>query len=113
MPADWWGMSADMGTRTGLVPTEWEAEGYSDSPGGFEGFGSLLEQPLASGLPVLDREHKRASRDHLDPLAPPDVGGVRDHDFGANLREAVMLNLDVLKDRQNSFQKVSSSLRPR
>jgi hypothetical protein len=68
-------------------------------PDGFEGFVSLLEHPLASDLPVLDREHERAPRDHFDPLAPPQVGGVRDHDFGPHLREAVHLNFDVLKDR--------------
>src|SRR6476620_10523100 len=68
-------------------------------PGGFEGFGSFLEHTEASDLPVLDCEHERASRDHLDPLAPPNVGGVRDDNFGANLREAVHLNLDVLKGR--------------
>lgn len=39
-------------------------------PGGFEGLGSHLEHPKASDPPALDREHKRAPRDHLDPLAP-------------------------------------------
>ena len=68
-------------------------------PGRFEGFGLILEHPKASDPPVLDCEHERAPRDHLDPVATPDVGGVRDHDFGARLREAVHLNLDVLKRR--------------
>jgi len=68
--------------------------------GTFEGFGSLLEQSKASDLPVLDCEHERASGDHLNPLAPPYVRSVRDHDFGANLREAVHFNLDVLKGRR-------------
>ena len=73
--------------------------GFPPQPDGFEGFVLLLKQPLASDPPVLDREHERASRDHLDPLAPADVGGVRNHDLGANLREAVVLDLDVLEGR--------------
>ena len=64
---------------------------------GLEGLGLILEHPKASDPPVLDCEHERAPRDHLDALAPPDVAGVRDHDFGAHLREAVIFNLDVLK----------------
>jgi hypothetical protein len=67
--------------------------------GGFEGLGSLLEQPKASGLPVLDREHQRAPRAHLDPVAAPHVGGVRDHDLGTRLRDVVGLDSDVLKRR--------------
>src|SRR3954454_15520324 len=67
--------------------------------GGFAGFGLLLEHPKTSDLPVLDGKHERAPRDHLDPLATPDVGGVRDHDFAAHLLEAMHLNLDVLKGR--------------
>ena len=52
------------------------SEALLPQPGGFEGFGSLLEHPKASDLPVLESEHLRASCDHFDPLAPPQVGGV-------------------------------------
>ena len=38
--------------------------------GRFEGFGLILEHPKASDPPVLDCEHERAPRDHLDALAP-------------------------------------------
>jgi hypothetical protein len=68
-------------------------------PDGFEGFRWLLEHPKASDLPVLERIHERAPRDYFDPVAPPHVGGVRDHDFGAGIREAVGLDLDILKRR--------------
>src|SRR5690349_14735559 len=68
-------------------------------PGGFEGFGSLLEHPKASDLPVLDRVHVRASRGHLDPLAPPEAGGARDHNLGACLNEALHLKVDLLERR--------------
>jgi hypothetical protein len=66
---------------------------------GFEGFGSLLKHPKPSDLPVLDRVQERAPRDHFDPVASQHVGGVRGHDFGARLGEAVRLNLDLLKSR--------------
>src|SRR5215207_115602 len=66
---------------------------------GFEGFGSLLEQPKASDLPVLDREHVCAPRYHFDPLAPSDLDGVRQHDLGARFGEAIVLLLDVLERR--------------
>src|SRR2546423_9335096 len=67
-------------------------------PDRFEGFGSLLEQPKASDLPVFDCEHPRAARAHFDPLAPPKVGGIRDHDFGTRVSEALRrLNLGLLK----------------
>src|SRR5262249_27174098 len=62
-------------------------------PGGFEGFGSLLEHPKASDLLILDCEHERASRDHLDPLAPAKGGAVRHHDLGTRLRDVVRLKL--------------------
>src|SRR6185295_8745018 len=68
-------------------------------PGGFEGFGSLLEHPKASDLPVLDRVHARASRGHLDPFAPPKAGGERDHNFGPRLSEALRLDAGLLKRR--------------
>ena len=64
---------------------------------GFEGLRSLLEQPKASDLRILDPEHERGSRDHFDPVAPPHVDGTWDHDLGVNVGEAVRLHLDILK----------------
>ena len=78
-------------------------------PGGFEGFRLLLEHPKASDLPALDRVHERAPRHHLDPLAAAKVGGVRDDDLRAHLREAVRLDLDIA-ERRHASQKASSSL---
>src|SRR5215208_2320946 len=66
-------------------------------PGGFESFVWLLEQPKASDLPVLDGEYPRAARGYFDSLATPKVGGIRDHDFGTRINEAVNLNLGLLK----------------
>jgi hypothetical protein len=38
-------------------------------PGGFECFGSLLEHPKASDLPVLDRVHERTRRRHFSTFS--------------------------------------------
>jgi hypothetical protein len=83
--------------------------GLLPQPDRFERLSSLSEYPNASDLPLLDRAHQRAPRNHFDPLTPPTAGGVRVQDLGARLREAVGLELDILKRRQNSSQKASSS----
>src|SRR4051812_10720774 len=51
---------------------ESRSRGYALLPqsGGFESFGSVLEEPKPSNLPALDVEHQHAPRAHLDPLAP-------------------------------------------
>jgi hypothetical protein len=81
------------------ISREAVASALLQQPRCFEGLGSLLEQPKASDLPVFDREDEGATRRHLDPVAPPHVGGVPDHDFGAPLRELMYLQLGILKCR--------------
>src|SRR5215208_3646639 len=88
-----------MGRAAENAMTKRGAEFLLPRPGGFECFGSLLEQPKASDLPVLNGEHESAPRCHFDPVAPPHVGGIPDHDFGPRPREVVYLQVGILKRR--------------
>ena len=80
-------------------------------PDGFEGLALIFEQPKASDLPVLDREHERACSPSLRSRRAP-AGGVRLRPR-TRLREVMRLDLDSLKRREElRSQKVLPGARP-